>query len=101
MLKTLGTLTEALGKELSCIDCEESQHSQRSLLEYKKLLLALKPLFLQLIYYHIFPRAPTTSFSFTAFKGIAHISRILTSSDVLFKLALSQLTCYSFRGSLP
>lgn len=39
-----------------------SQHSQRPLLEYRKQLLALKPLFPHLIYYHVFPRAPAAGF---------------------------------------
>lgn len=68
-----------------------SQHSERSLLEYRKQLLAVKPLFPHLIYYHVFPRAPAACFP--DFKEITRIS-----IDV-FKLFLWLLVIHGFRDS--
>lgn len=93
------TLTEVLGEEFSCSSCKEPQNispsTQRSLYRIQKAIIGSKSS-LHLIYCYIFPRAPTAWLLSTAFKEITHVS-----IGAPFKLALSLLTCYSFRGAPP
>lgn len=73
-----------------------SQHSQRSVLEYRKLLSCLTSPLFYLIYHHAFPRVPNAWFPSTAFK-----ERACISVDVLAQPPLSLLRCYILRGSQP